>query len=67
MSRQIQTCGSFIETDNLYTFSIAFGDGPAMSLDGLSKEDIYEIASCALCMLPDEDYRTLLEPQTDIK
>lgn len=60
MSSKIQTCGSYIETDNCYSFSIAFGDGPCMSLDGLSKEDIYEIASCALCMLPEEDYRTLI-------
>lgn len=66
MTRQIQTCGSFIETDNHYTFSIAFGDGPAMSLDGLTKEDIYEIASCACCMLPEEDIRTLLPSQVDI-
>ena len=61
MSSKIQTCGSYIEPDDSYTFSIAFGDGPCMSLDGLSKEDIYEIASCALCMLPDEDYRTLID------
>jgi hypothetical protein len=66
MNRQIQTCGSFIENDNHYTFSIAFGDGPAMSLDGLTKEDIYEIASCALCMLPEEDARTLLSQETDL-
>ena len=32
-----------------------------MTLDGLTKEDIYEIASCALCMLPEEDYDTLLK------
>lgn len=57
---KIQTCGSYIKTDDCYSFSITFGDGPCMSLDGLAKEDIYEIASCALCMLPDEDYRTLI-------
>lgn len=62
MTRQIQTCGSFVESDDCYTFSIAFGDGPVMSLDGLTKEDIYEIASCALCMLPEENYRTLISP-----
>jgi hypothetical protein len=59
MNKQIQTCGSCHPEDG-YTFSIAFGDGPCMSLDGLTKEDIMEIASCALCMLPEEDYRTLL-------
>ena len=35
-------------------------NGHSMTLDGLTKEDIYEIASCALCMLPEEDYQTLI-------
>jgi hypothetical protein len=59
MDRQIQTCGGYNEDDG-YSFTIAFGSGPAMTLDGLTKEDIYQIASCALCMLPEEDYRTLI-------
>ena len=59
MTSQIQTCGSYNQLDDYYTFSIAFGDGPAMSLDGLSKEDVIEIASCALALLPEEDSRTL--------
>lgn len=62
---KIQTCGSFHPEEG-YTFSIAFGDGPCMTLDGLAKEDIFEIASCALCMLPEEDYRTLISPPTDL-
>lgn len=62
---KIQTCGSF-HLEEGYTFSIAFGDGPCMTLDGLTKEDIFEIASCALCMLPEEDYRTLISPPTDL-
>jgi hypothetical protein len=64
--RQIQTCGGYNEDDG-YTFAIAFGDGPLMSLEGLTKEDIYEIASCALCLLPEEDYQSLFEPQPDLK
>ncbi len=60
MSRQIQTTGGY-NPDDGYTFAICFGDGPLMSLEGLTKEDVYQIASCALCMLPDEDYRTLLD------
>jgi hypothetical protein len=63
--RQIQTCGGYNETDG-YTFAIAFGDGPLMSLEGLTEDDIYEIASCALCLLPDTVSRTLLEPTTDL-
>lgn len=65
MKKQIQTCGS-CHLDDGYSFSIAFGDGPCMTLDGLSKEDIYQIASCAMCILPDEDYRTLLKLQTEL-
>ena len=58
--RQIQTCGSPCHPEDGYSFSIAFGDGPCMTLDGLTKEDIYEIASCALCMLPEKDYQNLI-------
>jgi hypothetical protein len=65
MKKQIQTCGGY-NPDDGYSFTIAFGDGPAMTLDGLSKEDIYEIASCAMCMLPEEDCLTLLDPQTEL-
>jgi hypothetical protein len=64
--RQIQTCGGYNDDDG-YTFCISFGDGPLMSLEGLTKEDIYQIASCALCMLPEEDYRTFFEPQINLK
>ncbi len=60
MTTKIQTCGSFSELDGNYSFSIVFGDGPIMTLDCLSKTDIYEIASCACAMLPEEEYRTLL-------
>lgn len=59
MTSKIQTIGSYAP-DTEYTFTIAFGNGPCMTLDGLSKEDIYEIASCACCLLPDEDYRNLV-------
>jgi hypothetical protein len=55
----IQTSGSYNEEDG-YSFSIAFGNGPMMTLENLTKEDIYEIASCACCMLPEEDYQTLI-------
>jgi len=59
MDRQIQTTGGY-NPDDGYSFSICFGNGPLMSLESLTKEDIYEIASCALCMLPDEEYRKLI-------
>ena len=64
MKEQIQTCGGY-NSDEGYSFSIAFGDGPCMTLDGLTKEDIYQIASCAICMLPDEEYQELINPVKD--
>ena len=65
MKGQIQTCGSCNPEDG-YSFSIAFGDGPCMTLDGLTKEDIYQIASCAMCMLPEDEYQNLIKPQTEL-
>ena len=65
MKKQIQTCGSCRPEDG-YSFSIAFGDGPCMTLDGLTKEDIYQIASCAMCMLPEDEYQNLIKPQTQL-
>jgi hypothetical protein len=61
--RTIQTCGGF--DGEVYNITVAF-EKHAITLDGLSKEDIYEIASCAMCMLPEEDCRTLLDPQTEL-
>ena len=61
--RTIQTCGGF--DGEVYNITVAF-EKQAITLDGLSKEDIYEIASCAMCMLPEEDCRTLLDPQTEL-
>jgi hypothetical protein len=50
MKRQIQTCGGY-NPDDGYSFTIAFGDGPAMTLDGLTKEDLQEIQSCIECLM----------------
>jgi hypothetical protein len=60
MASRIQTCGGYNPTDG-YSFSISFGDGPLMTLDGLEEEDIYEIASCVLCLLPEEKYQELIQ------
>jgi hypothetical protein len=53
MKRQIQTCGGY-NPDDGYSFTIAFGDGPAMTLDGLTKEDLQEIQSCVECLMLEE-------------
>jgi hypothetical protein len=50
MERQIQTCGGY-NPDDGYSFTIAFGDGPAMTLDGLTKQDLQEIQSCVECLM----------------
>jgi hypothetical protein len=50
MKRQIQTCGGY-NPDDGYSFTIAFGDGPAMTLDGLTKQDLQEIQSCIECLM----------------
>ena len=61
MKEKIQTCGGYNEDDG-YSFTISFGqNAPCMTLDGLSVEDIYEIASCALCMLPEEEFQSLIK------
>jgi hypothetical protein len=53
MKRQIQTCGGY-NPDDGYSFTIAFRDGPAMTLDGLTKEDLQEIQSCIECLMLEE-------------
>lgn len=47
---QIQTACTY-NPDDGYSFIIGFHDGPAMTLSGLTEENIYEIASCAVCTL----------------
>jgi hypothetical protein len=60
--RTIQTCGGF--DGEVYNITVAF-EKHVITLDGLSKEDIYQIASCALCMLPEEEYQELINPIND--
>lgn len=50
--RTIQTCGSM--SDDEYSLTIAF-EKHAISLDGLSKEDMLELQSCIDCMLFEEE------------
>ncbi len=47
--KPIQTCGSY--DGDYYTLCLAFSDQHAMTLDGLSKEDLEEIKSCIECLL----------------
>jgi hypothetical protein len=50
--RTIQTCGSM--GDGEYSLTIAF-EKHAITLDGLSKEDMVELQSCIGCMLFEEE------------
>ncbi len=50
--RTIQTCGGMF--DGEYSITVAF-EKHAISLEGLSKEDMLELQSCIDCMLFEEE------------
>jgi hypothetical protein len=50
--RTIQTCGGMCDGD--YSITVAF-EKHAISLEGLSKEDMLELQSCIDCMLMEDD------------
>ena len=52
--RTIQTCGSSNPEEDEYSLTIAF-EKQAITLDGLSKDDVLEIKSCIDCMLFEEE------------
>ena len=52
--RTIQTCGSCNPDEDEYSLTIAF-EKQAITLDGLSKDDMLEIKSCIDCMLLEEE------------
>lgn len=53
MGRTIQTCGSY-NPDDGYSICVALSERHAITLDGLSKEDMLELKSCIDCMIYDE-------------
>ena len=52
--RNIQTCGSSNPDEDEYSLTIAF-EKQAITLDGLSKDDVLELKSCIDCMLFEEE------------
>ena len=52
--RTIQTCGSCNPDEDEYSLTIGF-EKQAITLDGLSKDDMLEIKSCIDCMLFEEE------------
>jgi hypothetical protein len=49
MEKTIQTCGTY--DGEYYSIVVAIGDSHALTLDGLSKEDMLQLKSCIDCML----------------
>jgi hypothetical protein len=50
--RTIQTCGGMCDGD--YSITVAF-EKHAVSLEGLSKEDMLHLQSCIDCMLMEDE------------
>jgi hypothetical protein len=50
--RTIQTCGTY--NGEYYSVAVAIGDAHAVTLDGLSKEDMLQLKDCIDCMMIDE-------------
>ena len=59
---KVQTSGSY--DGECYTINVAFNDFHVMTLDGLSREDLFELASCITCMMPQDDFNKLTMENT---
>lgn len=59
----IQTCGSRDSLTDEFTFSMCFGDSPALTFEGLTREQVINLRDCLECMLWEEsesDYPEVL-------
>lgn len=54
---RIETSGSY--DGECYTINVAFNDFHVMTLDGLSREDLFELASCVTALMQEEDFEKL--------
>ena len=64
MTVGIQTCGSHDSMTDEFTFSICFGDGPALSFEGLTRDQVMNMRDCLDAMLWHEqnsDYEGVLD------
>lgn len=60
----IQTCGSHDSMTDEFTFSMVFGDNPALTFEGLTREQITDLRDCLDSMLwheQDSDYSQTLD------
>lgn len=60
---RIETSASY--DGECYTINVAFNDFHVMTLDGFSREDLFELASCITCMMPQEDFSKLTMENND--
>lgn len=64
MTFGIQTCGSHDSMTDEFTFSMCFGDGPALSFEGLTRDQVMNMRDCLDAMLWHEqnsDYEGVLD------
>jgi hypothetical protein len=54
MTTPIQTCGSRDSLTDEFTLSMCFGESPALTFEGLTREQIVNLRDCLDCMLWDE-------------
>jgi prophage tail gpP-like protein len=60
----IQTCGSHDGVTDEFTFSMVFGDNPAITFDGLARDQVQDLRDCLDAMLwheQESDYSTVLD------
>ena len=63
MTTGIQTCGGHDGSTDEFSFCMAFGDGPALSFEGLTRDQVMNMRDCLDAMLWHEqgsDYGTVL-------
>ena len=64
MTTSIQTCGSHDSMTDEFTFSMCFGDGPALSFEGLTRDQVMNMRDCLDAMLwheQESDYESVLD------
>ena len=60
---RIETSASY--DGECYTINVAFNDFHVMALDGLSRDDFFELASVITTLMPQEDFNKLTMENTD--
>ena len=60
---RISTSGSY--DGECYTINVAFNDFHVMTLDGLSREDLFELASVITTLMPQDDFEKLTMESTN--